>query len=68
MENSFDDFTVLQRKLSEFMAFDMGQNNDGLEIINVCELVNEGDSWRHIGNEKDLVIVIFSNCTCMIYD
>lgn len=64
LDNSFDDTTVQHRKLTEFLSFNLGQNNDGSEIVQVCEYTNESDAWRHLGNDKDLLIVMFSNCTC----
>ena len=68
LDNSFDDLTCEQRELKEFPAFNMGQNNDGLEIVQVTEFTNESDIWRHLGNEKDLLIVAFSDCSILIFD
>ena len=66
-ENTFDDFTVIQRNLIDSMYFNLGAE-DGVEVFKACELENTSDAWRHLGNSKDLLVVIFSDCQAMIFD
>ena len=67
LENTFDDFTVTQRSLTDSMAFNLGVES-GSEVFKACELENTSDAWRHLGNSKDLLVVIFSDCRAMIFD
>ena len=49
------------------MSFNLNAE-DGIEVFKACELENTSDVWRHLGNSKDLLVVIFSDCQAMIFD
>ena len=68
LKNDFDDLSCNYMKLSDFTYFNLGQENGGSEIVSVTEYENKSDAWRHLGHETDLLVVIFSDCTVMIYD
>ena len=39
-----------------------------MEVTHVCELKNESDAWRILGNAEDLICVLFTDCSVKIYD
>lgn len=67
LDKEMDDYNTINHKLSEFRAFDLGEDN-GINVIRLCELENQNEALQRSGYSEDLVCVIFADCTIQVYD
>lgn len=44
LEKEVDDFNVIEHSLSEFMAFELGEDNANLHVASLCELENQNET------------------------
>ena len=64
-----DECSVIESKISYYQVFNLfieGECNQ--EVTHVCELKNESDAWRTLGNAEDLICVVFEDCSVKIFD
>lgn len=63
-----DDYVVIEHRLANYMAFNLGEDNGSVNVTRVCELENTNEALQRSGYSMDLVCVIFADCTIKVFD
>ena len=70
-EKEMDDYVVLEHRLTNYMAFDLGEDNGSVNVAQMCELENRNEDSTfapRLGYSDVLLCVVFADCTVKVYD
>lgn len=71
LEKEMDDYVVLEHRLTNYMAFDLGEDNGSVNVAQMCELENKNEDSTfaaRLGYSEVLLCVVFADCTVKVYD
>ena len=68
LQKEMDDYVVIEHRLTNYMAFDLGEDNGSASVTQMFELENQNEALQRSGYSDDLVCVIFADCTIKVYD
>ena len=63
-----DDYVVIEHRLANYMAFNLGEDNGSVNVARMCELENTNEALKRSGYSMDLLCVIFTDCKIKVFD
>ena len=68
-EDIDDEFAIVRLNITDFLAFSVASNTQSsAAVAQVCELDNESEFWRHLGNSPFLLCVLLADTSLVVYD
>lgn len=68
LEKEIDDLTVIEMSLSDYISFDLGDNNANLHVASLCELENQNEALQRSGFSDLLACVVFDSAALKVFD